>query len=115
MWHAGRMSESSPEDLAVAFRSFARRRREAIGDADPSVVADLGSQFDQHLSGAAAALGVPADPEAIAAELERRRSEDWDDQTLTTVRQHATEAGRIVGEMAARRVGADGGGNEDDY
>jgi hypothetical protein len=114
MWHAGRMSESSPEDLAVAFRSFARRRREAIGDADPSVVADLGAQFDQNLAGAAAALGVAAAPGAIADELERRRSEDWDDQTLATVRQHATEAGRIVGEMAAR-VGADGGGNEDDY
>ena len=33
------MSGSTPQDLATTFRSLARRRREAIGDVDPAVVA----------------------------------------------------------------------------
>jgi len=110
------MSESSPEDLAVAFRSFARRQREAVDDADPSTVSDLLSEVSGHISDAAALLGVSPDAESIAAELERRRPEEWEEQTLASVRQHATETGRVLGKIAERVEAASADDDqEDDY
>ncbi len=96
------MTSSSPDDLAVAFRSFARRRREALGDADPSSVSDLSASLDQHVAGAAAALGTTADPAAVAAELDRRPPDQWDDSVLDEVRRHALEAGGVLREIEAR-------------
>jgi hypothetical protein len=110
MWHAGPMSESSPADLAIAFRSFDRRRSEAIGDADPSTVADLTAEVDEHIRAAASVLGAAPNADAVSSELERRRPETWDDDTLAAVRAHATQAGsaiRAIGERVESSSGDD--------
>ncbi len=100
------MSASTPEDLAVAFQSLARRRREAIGDADPASLGGLAAELQRHVDAAAAALGTTGDPTAVAAAIRARRSDDWDDTTLDTLRQQALDAGAVLRRMAAA-TGAD--------
>lgn len=87
------MSKTTPADLAVAFRSLDRRRSEAIRAADGAPVASLLAELDAHIAAAAALLGSPADGASIAAAIESRPIEDWDDTTLDALRSHATEAG----------------------
>jgi hypothetical protein len=96
------VSESSPADLAVAFRSFPRRLSEALGSLAPDVRARAASHTDavaHELSAAATALGVPApgDPSAIAGALADKidavRPDGWDDATLAALRRHALAIG----------------------
>ena len=61
------MSGSTPADLAVTFRSLARRQREAIGDADPARSSGLVGELQGHVAAAGAALGTAADAEAVAS------------------------------------------------
>jgi len=95
------MSASTPSDLVVTFRSLARRQREATGDVDPSVVRDLVTELDAHVSRAAAALGTAGGADAVAAAIERRAPEDWDDATLTTLRDEALAVGAVLRRLAA--------------
>ena len=108
------MSESSPADLAIAFRSFARRRAEALGDADPGVVADLSRSLDGHVADAAAVLGTNLDATSVAAELDRREPSEWDEATLQQVRRHALEAGAVLRQMQARAAQSTGRAGWDD-
>lgn len=95
------MSGSTPADLAVTFRSLARRQREAIGDADPRALGGLVAELRAHVAAAGAALGTAGDAESVAAAIERRTTEDWDDATLTTLRQEALAAGAVLRRLAA--------------
>ena len=101
------MSGSTPSDLAVTFRSIGRRHREAIGDSAPGAVAGLSGELNAHIGAAAAVLGVAADPTSIAAAIDARQPDDWDDATLDALRQHALDAGavlrRISEQVAAQR------------
>lgn len=94
------MSASSPADLAVTFRSLARRQREAAGDAPPGTVRGLVAELDGHVAAAAAALGTSGDGAAVADAIERRRTDDWDDATLATLRQEALSAGAVLRRIA---------------
>lgn len=80
------MSASTPDDLAVTFRSLARRTREAIGDADPSAVSGLVGELQRHVDAAAAAVGSAADANAVAATIAARDPRDWDEATLDELR-----------------------------
>jgi hypothetical protein len=95
------MSGSTPADLAVTFRSLARRQREATGDADPRVLGGLVTELQGHITAAAAALGTSGDADTVATAIERRPAEDWDDATLATVREEALAAGGVLRRMAA--------------
>jgi hypothetical protein len=95
------MSQSTPADLAVAFRSLARRLREAIGDAPESSVAGLVGELRSHIDAAAAVVGVPADADAIATAILARPSDDWDEPTLDQLRRHALDAGAVLRRIAA--------------
>ena len=95
------MSASTPSDLAVTFRSLARRHREALGDADPRTLGPLAAELHGHVAAAGAALGTAADADAIAAEIERRPTKDWDDATLATLRDEALAAGAVLRRIAA--------------
>lgn len=101
------MSKSSPADLAVAFRSLARREREAVDAAEGAAIADLRAVLTQAIGRAAAAVSAPADPTAIAAALEQAPPDQWDAATLDTVRDAATAAGRALREIAARGPDSD--------
>ncbi len=108
------MSESSPADLAIAFRSFDRRRREAIGDVDPSLVSDLASMLDEHLAAAAGLLGTPADPASIATELQDRNADEWEEHTLDELRSHALAAGAVLRQIESRAASERSGDTDAD-
>lgn len=95
------MSESSPDDLAIAFRSLARRRREAIGDANPRSVSGLVAELQGHVDAAAGLLGAPADAAAVATAIDDRPAEAWDVPTLDTLRRHALDAGSVLRRIVA--------------
>jgi hypothetical protein len=93
------MRDSTPDDLAVAFRSLVRRQKEAIGDADPRALSELTAELQRHVDAAAAAVGSAADGNAVAAAIESRR--DWDDATLRSLQQTALDAGAVLRRLAA--------------
>jgi hypothetical protein len=106
------MSASTPDDLATTFRSLARRRREAIGDADPTQLSRFTTELQRQIEGAARAVGSAAEPDAVAAAISARPPDAWDDATLDTLRQHALEAGAVLRRMSAAaeaETGADDG------
>jgi hypothetical protein len=90
------MSGSTPEDLATAFRSLARRRAEAIGDVDPAVVGGLSEELQRHVDAAAAVLGTSADAQAVASAIAARPADAWDEATLDDLRRHALDAGAVL-------------------
>ena len=95
------MSGSTPADLAVTFRSLARREREAVGDTDPATVSTLVAELRSHVAAAGAALGAPGEAEAVATAIERRHPDDWDEATLSILRQEALAAGAVLRQIAA--------------
>ena len=100
------MSDSTPADLAVAFRSLARRQREAMGDANPASFGGYVAELQSHVDTAAKTLGTSGDAAAVAAAIEARHPDDWDDATLALLRTQALEAGSVLRRLAAA-AGAD--------
>ena len=94
------MTASTPSDLAVTFRSLARRQREALGDADPGAFGALVAELDAHVAAAAAALGTSGGADAVAAAIEGRQADEWDDATLATLRAEALAAGGTLRRLA---------------
>jgi hypothetical protein len=101
MCEADLVRGSSPADLAVAFRSLARRLREALGDGSESAVVGLVGELRSHVDGAARLLGTSPDADAVAEAVLARRAEDWDQPTLDELRRHALEAGGVLRRIAA--------------
>ena len=95
------MSGSTPADLAVTFRSLERRQREAIGDAEPGAISGLLGELQGHVAAAAASLGTTADATSVAAAIDQRRADEWDDVTLATLRSEAIAAGAVLRRIAA--------------
>jgi hypothetical protein len=102
------MSDTSPSDLAVTFRSVARRLTEAQGDASDESVRGLVEQIDRQVATAASALGTSSDSSAVASAIEARHADEWETGTLTTLRAAALEIGRLL-----RAVAAQAGSDED--
>lgn len=100
------MSATTPADLAVAFRSFSRRQREAIGDANPATVGGLLAELQDHIAAAARAVRTSPDAEAVAEAIESRPADEWDDATLATLRAEALASGGVLRRLAAA-AGAD--------
>jgi hypothetical protein len=106
------VSESSPADLAVAFRSFPRRLGEALASLAPDVrarAASHASAVTQDLAAAAAVLGLPGSGEpaaiagALADKIDSTRPDAWDDATLGALRRHALAIGaslRLITDLA---------------
>lgn len=95
------MSGTSPADLAVAYRSLARRLREAIGEESEASVAGLIGELRGHIDAAAGVLGTAPDAEAVASAIVARRADDWDEATLTKLRDQALAAGAVLRRIAA--------------
>jgi hypothetical protein len=89
-------SSASPDDLAVAFRSFARRAREAQGDAPDSIVAHQTAGIARDMQAAAARLHTRPDPTAIADAIQHRPADAWTDEDLDALQANALEIGRLV-------------------
>ena len=91
------MSKSSPRDLAVAFRSLARRLHDAHDDdTPPEVSASASSEVRKAIAGAAAVLGSAATAEGVADAVASRRNEQWTGADLDTIQKHADAAARAI-------------------
>jgi hypothetical protein len=95
------MSASTPADLAVTFRSLARRQREAIGDADPGAFAGLVAELQGHVATAAAAMHTAPDADAVARAIEAVPADEWDEATLDVLRAEGLAAGAVLRQLAA--------------
>src|SRR3954469_7284886 len=103
------MTGSSPADLAIAFRSFARRLNQAMnaaeGDPDRLAAARaLGPQLEHVISESARALGLEAadvapTSAAVATHIESIHADQWDDATLNRLRDLALRAGRALRDI----------------
>jgi hypothetical protein len=94
------MSDSSPADLAITFRSLTRRLREARGDLGAGVVATQVAAIDRHLARAGHLVRSTSDPAAIADAIEAVPADGWGDE-LSELRTIALELGRELRAVAA--------------
>jgi len=90
------MSKSTPADLAVAFRSLDRRRREAIDAADGAPTTASLADLDREIAAAATLLGVAPTPATVAAAIDAKPIDDWDESVLDQLRLYATDAGTAL-------------------
>lgn len=101
------MSQSTPADLAIAFRSIPRRLREAgIGSVDPIDVTQTTAVVDDVISATAKLMGCDATVDAIAVAIERKPLAEWTDGQLHAVQAHATTAGTAVRALHDRNDSA---------
>jgi hypothetical protein len=106
------MAATTPADLAVAFRSFARRLHEVMSGAegDPSAAQPHVAALETTVNDAAAAVGVPpgsdlaATGQAIARRIEETPANKGDEETLDALRAAALAAGGHL-RQAERAVG----------
>jgi hypothetical protein len=91
------MAKSTPDDLAVAFRSLARRLRDAQHDDNaPSEVATAEAAVQGAVTAAATVLGAAPTPDDVAAAIQERHIEDWKDHELDALQTHANDAARAI-------------------
>ena len=91
------MSASTPGDLAVAFRSLAKRLTNAQNDHTPSgAVAGATSEIEAAVADAARVLGSSATPEGVAAAIDARHINDWTTEDLTALQRCADDAARAI-------------------
>ena len=102
------MSASTPADLAVTFRSLARRQREAIGDADPGAVADLVAELQGHVAAAAAVMHTSPEGDAVARAIEDRPADEWDEAELDALRAEGLAAGAVLRRIQSAAEAAAG-------
>lgn len=95
------MSSSSPNDLAVTFRSIPRRLREARGDAPPNVTAGITAELDEQIAIAARLVHADTDAASIADAIEAVPADAWNESTLTSLRSAALDIGRLLRAVAA--------------
>jgi hypothetical protein len=100
------MTQSSPADLAVTFRSIARRLRQALGDVPESAVAAQTAEIHGHIHAAASLLHTSPDAEAVAAAISDRPADDWEISDLDALRANALEIGGLLRAIEAK-AGAD--------
>ncbi|MDQ1422831.1 MAG: hypothetical protein QOD72_329 [Acidimicrobiaceae bacterium] len=101
------MADTSPADLAVAFRSFARRLRDILSEADgdPAAAHAYIDALTTTVNDAAAQLGVGAGADlaatgqAIAHRIEETPSDKWDDHALSSLRASALAAGNHLRQI----------------
>jgi hypothetical protein len=94
------MSDSSPDDLAITFRSLTRRLREARGDVSHGVVAPQVAAIDRHLARAAHLVRSTTDPASIADAILAMPADGWGEE-LAELRTLALELGRELRAVAA--------------
>jgi hypothetical protein len=107
------MSESSPTDLAVTFRSIARRLNEALAPVggDTSAVGSLPSELEAVIDAAAKVVGTDASSNDIADAITSRHADQWSQADLSQLRSQALEAGRLLRAIAS--AAEDAGGTSD--
>lgn len=95
------MSDASPQDLAISFRSIARRRREAQPDTPSEHADEIGRRIDAQVATAAGLLHAGPDATQVADAIGAVHAKDWNDETLASLRSIATEIGTMLRDLAA--------------
>lgn len=107
------MSDSSPADLAVAFRSFPRRLRQALAALDDDRAREAAPHAAAIRAGIAEAgslVGVSAGTSgddaatAVADRIEATHPDRWDDAVLAGLRRQALSIGaalRAIDDLAS--------------
>jgi hypothetical protein len=96
-WHTERMSASAPSDLAVAFRSLARRLKEAVSDdTPPTAIAGAESAVSAAIASAATVLHCSPTADAVASAIQARKAREWTDADLAAVQRNANEAAAAI-------------------
>jgi hypothetical protein len=83
----------TPQDIAVSFRSFARRFREVVAEADPAAADQLSGSIDALVTDAARHLHCPADSTAVADAVEAIDNDGWTDERLASLHRIAMAIG----------------------
>ena len=95
------MSNSTPSDLAVAFRSLPRRLSQAPNDdTPPAAVAVATADVDGAISAAADVVGSTAGAAAVADAIDARDLRDWTDADLTALQSAADRGAAAVRTLA---------------
>jgi hypothetical protein len=103
------VADSTPQDVAVAFRSFPRRLRAALDtaetDADRAKAGPLVAQLEDLVRDVARTVGVPtsgaiADVATnVADAVENRPADQWTSDQLEQLREAALEGGRLLRQV----------------
>lgn len=91
------MSDSSPADLAVAFRSLDRRLAEA--NHDGITAADVAAATDAvraAVAAAASVLGSASNTADVASAIHDRTPAQWTDADLSAIQSAANDAARAI-------------------
>lgn len=96
----GAMSSSSPSDLAVTYRSVARRLREALGD-EQAPATGVTADLERLLAESGRLVHTTSSPAAIADAIEAVPADGWDDGTLDRLRELALAIGAQLRSIAA--------------
>lgn len=95
------MSDSSPADLAIVFRSLPRRLKEARGDVGAEIIGEQLGTIEQHVARAARLVRAgSSEPDAIAAAIESVPADEWGDE-LDELRTIALAIGKQLRAVAA--------------
>jgi hypothetical protein len=104
------MSKTSPGDVAVAFRSLARREREALDAGAAAAATGLSSELRRIVAEAGTLVGRPAagGPSDVAEAIEATPGAEWEQGVVDQLGELALAAG-----AALRRAteAADAGGD----
>jgi len=94
------MSDSSPMDLAIMFRSLPRRLSDARGDVAASAISGQLAAIDQRLARAAQVLKSDVDPLSIADAINAVPADAWGSE-LDELRRLALDLGKDLRAVAA--------------
>ncbi|MFN8024488.1 MAG: hypothetical protein U0Q03_23375 [Acidimicrobiales bacterium] len=96
------MSESSPDDLAITFRSLPRRLRDARGEVPSDAVSGTLATIDRHLARAAELVHSPSsDPALVASAIEAVPADSWGAE-LEELRTIALDLGKQIRAIEAQ-------------
>jgi hypothetical protein len=105
------MSESSPADLAIAFRSFTRRMHDALApvNGNTTVATALIKELQTTVERASDIVGCRPAVSAIADAIEARPAGAWSEADLDALRACALDGGKLLRaiERAAEDEAAD--------
>jgi type IV secretory pathway ATPase VirB11/archaellum biosynthesis ATPase len=91
------MSKSTPTDLAVSFRSLARRMGQAVSDdTPPDALITAKGEVQGAIGAAASVVGSPATAEDLASAIESRNLREWTEADLDALQTHANDAARAI-------------------
>ena len=101
------MSDSSPADLAIMFRSVPRRLREARGELADELIGPQLSSIGRRLTRAGELVRTTADPASIADAIESAPADTWGSE-LDELRTLAFDLARDLRAIAAANPDLDG-------